>query len=67
MLLLNSDPGAKMASKIDRAIEYVEQELKYLNCPRTYGDDDEYWASKTGKVEMLEEVLVRLRDIKENK
>jgi len=49
--------------KIDRAIAFVEQELKYVSDPGE-GMDSEYYIKCAAKEDILDEVLYRLEQIK---
>lgn len=51
-------------SKIDKAIEYVEMELESYKHPGAYLDE-EYYIQCDAKVDVLQDVLYRLKSIKD--
>lgn len=52
--------------KIDQAIEHVETELEFVRNPGSY-QDPEYYVRCKAQVDILEDVLYRLKQIKEGK
>lgn len=52
--------------KIDQAIEYVETELEFMKNPGSY-QDSSYYVQCAAKADCLEDVLSRLKQIKEGK